>query len=96
MKRVIYNIKGKWFKLTNGLSEHLTRKYFNTDLITTSDLKRYKNILEMTNAHLVAYETDRDIKISCGQKFVKIISKILPQNKQRSIELALRQRWVKY
>ena len=40
-------------QVTKGLWVLLTGNNVNTDLITTSDLKQYKNILEMTNAHLV-------------------------------------------
>ena len=43
-------IKGKWYKGTKGLLELLTQNV-NTNMITTSVLKRYNNILEVTNAH---------------------------------------------
>jgi hypothetical protein len=44
-------IKGKHYKGTRGLWELLARKDVNSDVITESDLKRYKTILEATNAH---------------------------------------------
>ena len=49
-------IRRKRFRGTNGLWEILTRKNINMYVVTTSDLKQYKHILEMTNAHLVGYE----------------------------------------
>ena len=59
-------INGKRFRGTKGLCELLTCKNVNTDVITPSDLKRYKHILEMANAHLVGYEPGGDIQISRG------------------------------
>ena len=56
--------------------ELLNLKNVNTDVITTSDLKRYKHIVELTNAHLVGYEPGGDIQISRGSKFTKVISKL--------------------
>ena len=91
---VIFN--GKRFRGTKGLWELLTRKNVNIDVITTSDLKRHKHTVEMTNAHLVGYEPGGDIQISRGSKFTKVISKLFPQNKRRGIETALRQSWVTY
>jgi hypothetical protein len=70
-----------------GIDRDPDTQNVNNDLNTTSDLKRCKNILEMTNAHFVGYEPGGDIQISSGPKFVKIISKFFPQSKQRSIEL---------
>ena len=65
----------------------------NRDVITNNDLKRYKNILEMINAHLVRYEPGGDIQISRGSKSTKVICKLFPQSRRRA---ALRQRWVPY
>jgi hypothetical protein len=66
-------IKGKWLKGTKGLWEIVRCKNINNDLTTMSDLKRYKNILYMTDAHLVGYEPGGDIQISGGPKFDRII-----------------------
>lgn len=68
----------------------------NNDVFTTDDLKRYKNILVMTNAHLVGYESGGDIQISRGPTFVQIISELFPQTNRRSVEATLRHRWVIY
>jgi hypothetical protein len=45
-------IHDKTFRVTKGLWELLTRKKVDNILVSNTDLKRYKNILEMTNAHL--------------------------------------------
>jgi hypothetical protein len=45
-------------------------------LISTNDLKRYKNILEMTNAPLMGYEPGGDILIFRVPKFANVISKL--------------------
>ena len=55
------SIGGTLFKGTRGLWELLTRKYVNSDLITESDMKAYKCILELTNAHLTGHEPGGDI-----------------------------------
>ena len=89
-------INGKRFRGTKGLWELLTCKNIHRDVITTSDLKRYKHIVELTNAHLVGYEPGSDIQISRGSKFTKVISKLFPQSKRRGTGTALRQRWVTY
>ena len=41
------------FKGTRGISEILTRKNVNSDVIKKSDLNAYKRILVLTNADLV-------------------------------------------
>ena len=52
-------IGGKRLRCTKGLWELLTRKNVKSDVITNSDLKAYKRILELTNAHLAEYELRR-------------------------------------
>ena len=66
-------IGGKRFRGTRGLWELLTRKNVNSDVITNSDLKEYKRIVEMTNAHMAGYEPGGEIQISRGAKYVKVI-----------------------
>jgi hypothetical protein len=87
-------IHNKTFRGTKGLWELLTCKKMDEALVSTTDLKRYKNILEMTNAHLEGYEPGGDIQISRGQKFVNVISKLFPQTRRRAIDAQLRRRWV--
>ena len=77
-------ISAKRFRETKGLWELLTRGNFNRDMITNSDLKGCKQILEMTNAHLVGYVPGGDIQISRGSKFTNIISKLFPQSERRA------------
>jgi hypothetical protein len=45
-------IRGKQFKGTKSMLGLLTRKKANSDLTTTNDMKRYKNILQMTNPEM--------------------------------------------
>jgi len=62
------------FKGSKGLWELLTRKNVNTEFITKDDLKTYKKILTMTNAHLTKYQRDGNINITRGKKFRNIIA----------------------
>jgi len=41
----------------------------NTEFITKDDLKSYKKILTMTNAHLTKYQPDGNINITRGKSF---------------------------
>jgi len=68
----------------------------NTDLITTDDLKKCKNILMMTNALLAGYEPGSNSQIYRGPTLIQTISEMFPQIKRRRVETALRQRWVTY
>jgi hypothetical protein len=72
-------IKGKHYKGTRGLWELLARKDVNSDVITESDLKRYKTILGATNSHLEGFEPGNDILIVRGPKFSKVISRLFQQ-----------------
>jgi hypothetical protein len=89
-------IRHKAFKGTKGLWELLTRKKVDDKLDSKTDLRRYKNILEMTNAHLEGYEPGGDIRISRRQKFANVISKLFPQTRRRGVEAQLRRRWLTY
>ena len=62
-------IKDRVFKGSKGLWELLTRKNVNTEVITKGDLKSYKIILTMTNAHLTQYQPDGNNNITRGNKF---------------------------
>jgi len=66
--------------------------------ITTDDLKQYKTILEMTNAHLEDYP-NANIRTSKGLKFRDVISRLFPgitTTRQSGVENALRREWVTY
>jgi len=61
--------KDRVFKGSKGLWELLTRKKVNSEFITKDDLKSYKKILTMTNAHLTKYQPDGNINITREKKF---------------------------
>jgi len=77
------------FPATKGLWELLTRKKVNKRLVTSNDLKQYKTILEMTNAHMEGYEPDANIHTSKGLKFRDVISKLFSGTRQSGVEAAL-------
>jgi hypothetical protein len=89
-------IKDKHFKGTRGLWELLTRKVVDNRLISEDDLKQYRNILDLTSAHLEGYEPGALIHISRGAKFRTIIAKLFPHTRRRGIIPALRKEWEKY
>jgi hypothetical protein len=89
-------IKGQQFKGTRGLWELLTRKRINKDKVTTSDLKTYKTILQLTHGHLERYEPSANIQISRGPKFKDVISKLFPQSRKRGVESSIRRKWLTY
>jgi hypothetical protein len=64
------------FPATKGLWELLTRKRVDTKSVTSADIKKYKTILEMTNAHLEGYKPRANIHTSKGVKYKEIISKL--------------------
>jgi hypothetical protein len=90
------HIKKQVFPATKGLWELLTRKRVNKKLITEEDLKQYKKILELTNAHLEGYDRDANFNVTTGLKFKEVISKLFPSARQKGAELALRHSWVRY
>jgi len=53
----------------------------NNKVITESGLKKYKTILEATNAHLEGFEKGNDILNIRAPKFTKVISKLFPKSK---------------
>jgi len=67
-------IKDRVFKGSKGLWELLTRKNVNTETVTKDDLKSYKKILTMTNAHMTQYQPEGNINITRGKKFREIIA----------------------
>jgi hypothetical protein len=82
------------FNATPGLWELLTRKKVDKHLVTQSDLQTYKNILELTNAHLERYDPGANIQISKGVMFKDVISKLFSSAHARRD--AKRQQWVTY
>jgi len=89
-------LKDRLFRGTKGLWELLTRKNVNTKVITKDDLKSYKKILTMTNAHLTQNQPDGNINITRGEKFREIIAPLFAKPKVRGVESSLRRKWTKY
>ena len=78
-----------------GAADAYTNWYIlDKDSVTTADLKQYKTILEMPNAHLQGYEPRASIRTSKGVKYKEIISKVFPGTRQSSVEAALRREWI--
>jgi len=57
------------FKESKGLWVLLKLKEVNTELFTKDDLKTYKKILTMNNAHLTKHQPDVNINITRGKIF---------------------------
>jgi hypothetical protein len=61
-------------------------------VMTADDLKRYKTILQLTNAYLQGYEPGGNVQTSRGPNFREVISKLFPQTRrQQGVELSLSQ-----
>ena len=60
--------RGTRLKGARVLWELLTRKNYNSGVITKTDLNAYKRILVLTSDELVEYEPDGDTQISRGIK----------------------------
>jgi hypothetical protein len=67
------HIKDVGLPATKGLWKLLTRTKVDTNSVTRNDLKQYKTILEMTNAHLEGYNPNANIHTSKGNKFRDVI-----------------------
>ena len=64
-------INQKEFRCSEDLWEFLTRKNVNNHHVTSEDLRRYKKIILMTNAHLEGYQTGGVINVTGGKSPVK-------------------------
>jgi len=89
-------VQGKMYEGTPGLFELLTRKKVNHSLVSTNDLKNYRHILNVTNAHRENHDPSGVIKTTRGVKFHDVIAKLFPGTRQRGVETALRRRWISY
>jgi hypothetical protein len=72
------HVKKQEFRGTKGLWELLTGKRVDRKIISTDDLRQYKRILELTNAHLERYDRVANINVTKGLKFMEVISKLFP------------------
>ena len=85
------------FPATKGLWELLTRKRVDKNSVTSADIKQYKTISEMTNAHLKGYKPRANVRTSKGVKYKEIISKLFPGGtRQSGVEAALSREWMTY
>ena len=89
-------IKGRVFRGTEGLWEMLMSKNVNTQLVGKEDLKKYKKILILTNAHLTRYQPGDNFNITRGKKFRDIIAPLFAKPKGGGVESPLRRKWVEY
>ena len=67
------SINGSLLKGSADLFEQLTRKSVNRGVFTTDDLKRFKAILQFTNAHLQGHEPGGNVQTSRGPMFREVI-----------------------
>ena len=90
-------INGRHFKGTRGQWELLTRKNFSRGVVTADDLKRYKTIFQLRNAHFQGWEPAGNVQTSRGPKFREVISKLIPQTRRpRGVELSLSRQRERY
>jgi hypothetical protein len=76
-------VKEKELRGSECLWELLTRKSVNKNQVTSDDLRTYRKILLMTNAHLERYQPGGVINVSRGKKFRKIIAHLSRDPKAR-------------
>jgi len=57
----------------------LTRQIVDRRIITIDDLKKYKKILELTNANLTGYQPGADIPITRGSNYRDVIAPLIPK-----------------
>jgi len=86
-------IKENEFRGSEGLWELLTRKNANKEHVTSDDLRKYKKILLLTNAHLEGYDPSGAINFGRGNKFREIIAPFFASPKSRGVESGLRRAW---
>jgi len=91
-----FTIRGTAFRGTEGLWELLKRKNVNMAIVNKANLKTYKNILILTNAHLNRYQPGDNINISLGKKFRDVIVALFANSKVRDVKSALRRKCIKY
>jgi hypothetical protein len=87
-RNIYHNVKR--FKGTEGLWEILTRKKPNLAAVTTKEFRKYKSILQMTNAHFEHYEPGSYIHVSRGVKYRDVIAKLFTQRGQKNRGLRIK------
>jgi len=68
----------------------------NTGFKTKDDLKTYKEILTVTNAHLTRHRPDGNINITRGKTFRDANVPLFAKPKGRSVEYAFRRKCKEY
>jgi hypothetical protein len=89
-------MKEKKFRVSEGLWELLTFMKMNKEHVTSDDLRTYKKILLLTNAHLEGYQPEGVINVNRGKKFREIIAPFFARPKSRGVESGLRGAGIKY
>jgi len=89
-------IKGKQYRGTEGLWELLTRNKVERDKIMPADYKKYKSILERTNAHKQQYGPGGNIQVSPGAQYLNVIRKKLfgDTRQRRGVESKSQPAWL--
>jgi hypothetical protein len=87
-------IKENDFRGSEELWELLTRKYVNKEHVTSDDLRKYKKILQLTNAHLEGCEPARAIIVGRGNIPRNYCPPFRESQKQRC-RIVLRRAWKK-
>lgn len=68
-----FSIKGREFRGSPGLWDLLSSRNVKPENVTAQDLRSYKRILQLTNAHLTEYRPGASINITRRKKFREII-----------------------
>jgi len=90
-------INGRHFNGTRAIWDLLPRKNVNRGVVTEDDLKRYKTIIQLTNAILQGREPAGNVQTSRAPKFKEVISKLFPQTRRPGgVELSLKRHWELY
>lgn len=84
-KNKIY-VRQRSYDISEGLLELLFMQKPDKNLIDTSDLKSYKDILERTNAHRQMYSAEKPLNANRGKKYKSVISALFgpPQSHEAS------------
>jgi len=81
------------FRGFEGLWELLTRKNVNKEHVTSDNLRKYKKILLLTNAHLEGYDPACVINVGRGKNFREIIVPLFARPIGRGVESGFHRAW---
>src|SRR5436190_18488508 len=77
-------VQARTYRVTPGLMELLFMQVPKKTSVEADDLKVYKEILLLTNAHRQAYSAEKPINSNRGKKYVNVISVLFKQEPQSS------------